>query len=124
MRARTLEEANMSGDVRSRVVVLGVGSGDPEAACLEQADHVLVAPELESAVLFYAEAWRVDRVRPGDAVTTVADLLALDGPCTVALVVPDEPAWRAVVDGLRVAADAEVTVPGTAVVPPRLSPLW
>lgn len=112
----------------SHVVVLGVGTSDgsaePEAACLEQADHVLVAPELESAVLFYAEAWRVDRVRPADAVTAVADLLALRGPCTVALVVPDEPAWQAVVDGLRVSLDARVTVPGTAVVPPRLSPLW
>jgi hypothetical protein len=108
----------------SHVVVLGVGSGDPDSGHLEQADHVLVAPELESAVLFYAEAWRVDRVRPGDAVTAVAELLALDGPCTVALVVPDEPAWRAVVDGLRVAVAARVTVPGTAVVPPRLVPLW
>jgi hypothetical protein len=75
-------------------------------------------------VLFYAEAWRVETVHPGSAVRTVAELLALDGPCTVALVVPDEPAWRAVVDGLRVAVDAEVSVPGLAVVPPRPSPLW
>jgi precorrin-2 methylase len=119
--------------MRGQVVVLGVGEGDPDAAHgadrLAEADHVLVAPEVESAVLFYAEAWRVERVEPGAAVRVVGELLALDGPCAVALAVAGDPttdpAWRAVVDGLRVAVEAEVTaVPGVAVVPPRLSPLW
>ncbi|GAA4553178.1 hypothetical protein [Pseudonocardia xishanensis] len=115
------------------VVVLGVGAGDPDAAggadLLAAADHVFVVPQVESEVLFYAEAWRVEAVEPAGAVQAVSAVLALEGPCTVAVAVAGDPtadpAWRAVVDGLRVAVDAEVSaVPGVAVVPPRLSPLW
>ena len=115
------------------VVVLGVGSGDPDVArgadLLAAADHVFVVSEVESAVLFYAEAWRIDEVEPAGAVQAVSALFALEGPCTVAVAVAGDPttdpAWLAVVDGLRVAVDAEVSaVPGVAVVPPRLSPLW
>jgi len=115
------------------VVVLGVGAGDPEstrgADLLAAADQVFVVPEVESAVLFYAEAWRVEAIEPAGAVQAVSAVFALEGPCTVAVAVAGDPttdpAWTAVVDGLRVAVDAEVSaVPGVAVVPPRLLPLW
>jgi len=135
MRARTLEEADMTGDgqfpARARVVVLGVGTGadHPAGACadvLGEAEHVLVDPRVERTVLFYAEAWRVERSDPTDAVRAVIERLPAG---TVVVAVPGEPgaepAWSAVLDGLRVAVPAEVVVvPGVSVVPPRLSPLW
>ncbi|GAA1836972.1 hypothetical protein GCM10009836_14430 [Pseudonocardia ailaonensis] len=113
-----------------RVLLLGTGGGEADPVgpdLLAGADHVFTVAAAESVVLFYAEAWRVERVDLVGAVRAITDLVALDSPATIVLTVDGDPAadpaCRAVVDGLAVAGISAVTVPGVSVVPPRLSPL-
>jgi siroheme synthase len=113
------------------VTVLGAGGGDPETAegadLLAAADAVLTTPDVESTVLFYAEAWRVERLPDlAGAAAAVADLIGL-GAVRVVLAVPGDPATnpgcRALLDGLRVAGIEAAARPGVSLVPPRLSPM-
>jgi len=117
-----------SGQVR--VLVLGTGreETDPDGPdLLAGADHVFTVEAAESVVLFYAEAWRVERIDLVGAVREITDLAARRSPRTVVLAVEGDPgtdpACRAVVDGLGVAGIEAVVVPGVTVVPPRLSRL-
>ena len=127
----------MTGDGRATaartptVTVLGTGAGDPDAAegadLLAAADAVLTTPDVESTVLFYAEAWRVERLPDlAGAAAAVADLIGL-GATRVVLAVPGDPetnpGCRALLDGLRVAGIEAVARPGVSLVPPRLSPM-
>ncbi|WP_433507735.1 hypothetical protein ACQP04_15510 [Pseudonocardia halophobica] len=127
----------MTGDGRDTaartptVTVLGAGGGDPDAAegadLLAAADAVLTTPDVESTVLFYAEAWRVERLPDlAGAAAAVADMIGL-GATHVVLAVHGDPAsnpgCRALLDGLRVAGIEAVARPGVSVVPPRLSPM-
>ncbi|GAA4698919.1 hypothetical protein GCM10023215_41690 [Pseudonocardia yuanmonensis] len=130
----------MTGDGRATaartptVTVLGTGGGDPDTAdtaagadLLAAADAVLATPDVESTVLFYAEAWRVERLPDlAGAVAAVADLVGL-GSRRVVLAVPGDPATspgcRALLDGLRVAGIRAEARPGVSLVPPRLSPM-
>jgi siroheme synthase len=127
----------MTGDGRDTaartptVTVLGTGGGDPETAegadLLAAADAVLATPDVESTVLFYAEAWRVERLADlAGAAAAVADLVGL-GATRVVLAVPGDPAanpgCRALLDGLRVAGIHAEARPGVSLVPPRLTPM-
>lgn len=118
------------------LLVLGTGS-DPAtgpADPLAGADTVFAFPprhaeDPESVALFYAEAWRVERVTPGDAVARVAAWAGTGPAGAGVLLVSGEPtddaALGAVLDGLaRAVPDLDVRVPaGARVAPPRRSPL-
>ncbi|ANY08582.1 hypothetical protein [Pseudonocardia sp. HH130630-07] len=126
----------MSEDVRPALVVLGTGpaggpgTDGPVEALIAEADTVFTFPSgPESVALFYAEAWRVERVTPRDAVARVT-AWAEQGPAGAAvLLVAGDPgadvALVAVLDGLaRCHPDLDVRIPaGTRVAPPYRSPL-
>lgn len=115
--------------------VLGTGA-DPAtgpADPLADADTVFTFPprddDPESVALFYAEAWRVERVTPRDAVARVSAWAARRSAGSAVLLVSGEPAddaaLGAVLDGLARALPAlDVQVPaGARVAPPHRSPL-
>ncbi|MEJ8279826.1 hypothetical protein [Pseudonocardia spirodelae] len=116
------------------LVVLGTAPSDagaPGTAASAAADllagagTVFVFPQAESTALFYAEAWRVERVVPRDAVARIA--ARCGGGPAVLLVEGDpaaDPALGSVLDGLsRAVPGLVVTTPGTRVAPPHRSPL-
>jgi precorrin-4 methylase len=109
----------------TRVFVLGVGPGDPDGTTdlLGGAEIVFATEAAEPTVLFYAEAWRVERV---DLVDAVREISARSGRVVLAVAgdPATDPACLAVCDGLRVAGATVTSVPGVSVAPPRLSPLW
>lgn len=129
----------MTGDgpVRAAFVMMGVGPGEPDALAPAAADvlasaDVVFVPEVpaESTVLFYTEAWRVERLADlASAVAVIEDWYSLNPGSTAVLAVPgdpaDQPGLTAVADGLRVAVPGLGihTVPGVSIVPPKLSPL-
>jgi hypothetical protein len=111
------------------LVTLGVGAGDPEAAAaapdrLSGADMVFAAGAAEATVLFYAEAWRVERVG-SDPVGTLAAWFAAQPGSTAVFAAPGEPAVFLDLDELRErlpGVDIE-QVSGEVLVPPELHPL-
>lgn len=131
----------MRDDVHPVLIVLGtepadgsVPAGQGVENLLAEADTVFAFPHgPESVALFYAEAWRVERITPRDGVSRVtawATATARSGPAgSGVLLVAGDPsrdvALGAVLDGLgRTAPDLDVRVPaGTRVAPPRRSPL-
>ncbi|MET0189543.1 MAG: hypothetical protein ABW212_11125 [Pseudonocardia sediminis] len=81
------------------LVVLGTGSAgaDPSAAAdlLAGADAVFTAPgtpDPESEVLFYAEAWRVERLAPREAAGRLDAWFAARPGATAVLVTAGDPA--------------------------------
>jgi hypothetical protein len=122
------------------LLVLGTGPGDPDDAetpdLLATADAVFTGPpgggrdaDPEATALFYAEAWRVERLHPTGAAARL-DAWFGDHPGATAVLVVAGSAERdvalgAAVDGLRrLRPDLRVEVrPGVVVVPPRRSPL-
>ena len=131
----------MRDDVHPVLIVLGTEPADGSVPAgrgvenlLAEADTVFAFPHgPESVALFYAEAWRVERITPRDGVSRVtawATATARSGSAgTGVLLVAGDPsrdvALGAVLDGLgRTAPGLEVRVPaGTRVAPPRRSPL-
>lgn len=129
----------MRDDVHPVLIVLGtepadgsVPAGQGVENLLADADPVFAFPHgPESVALFYAEAWRVERITPRDGVSRVtAWATATSGSAgTGVLLVAGDPsrdvALGAVLDGLgRTAPGLEVRVrAGTRVAPPRRSPL-
>ncbi|MBC3191247.1 hypothetical protein H7X46_09265 [Pseudonocardia sp. C8] len=125
----------MSDDARPVLIVLGTdpagaaGSGGADDL-LAEADTVFAFPHgPESVALFYAEAWRVERIAPRGAVERLT-AWAHAGPGRAGvLLVAGEPggdvALGAVLDGLaRTCPELDVRVPaGTRVAPPHRSPL-
>ena len=120
------------------LVVLGTGAPDtdPGAAAdlLAGADAVFTAPgtpgtDPESTVLFYAEAWRVERLAPRDAARRLDAWFAGRPGAVAVLVTAGDPACdlasRSAVEGLcRVRPGLEVRRPaGVRVVAPHRSPL-
>ncbi|TCK25103.1 hypothetical protein [Pseudonocardia endophytica] len=120
--------------------VLGTGPGDPDGAdapdLLGAADAVFAGPpgpgpdaDPEATALFYAEAWRVERVRPREAAAQLDAWFAGRPAGTAVLMVagPAEAdvALGAAVDGLRrLCPGLRVDVrPGVVVAPPHRSPL-
>ncbi|MFP5070382.1 hypothetical protein ACLFMI_12030 [Pseudonocardia nantongensis] len=105
------------------------GPADP----LAEADTVFTFPpradDPESVALFYAEAWRVERVTPRDAVARVSAWAASRSAGAAVLLVSGDPAADAalgsVLDGLtRAVPELDVRVPaGARVAPPHRSPL-
>ena len=122
------------------LIVLGTGCGrgapDPAADLLAAADGVFAGPpgaaadpDPEAAALFYAEAWRVERVAPSDAAARLDAWFGERPGRTGVLVVAGTPARAtglgAAVDGLlRLRPGLHVDRrPATTVVLPRRSPL-
>ncbi len=122
------------------LLVFGTGPGDPDGAeppdLLATADAVFTGPpgsapdtDPEATALFYAEAWRVERIRPTDAAARL-DAWFADRPGATAVLMVAGPAERdvalgAAVDGLRrLRPDLHVDVrPAVVVAPPYRSPL-
>ncbi|MEV1293790.1 hypothetical protein [Pseudonocardia sp. NPDC049635] len=117
------------------LVVLGtgpdgasVGSGGEDL--IMEADTVFAFPGgPESVALFYAEAWRVERISPPDAVSRLTGWAAGEPTGSGVLLVAGDPAADvalvAVLDGLARTApgiDVRLTA-GTRVAPPHRSPL-
>lgn len=120
--------------------VFGTGPGNPDGAdapaLLAAADTVFAGPpgsgpdtDPEATALFYAEAWRVERIDARDAATRLAAWFDGRPGCTAALLVAgpveDAVAFGAVLDGLArlrpgIRIDRQA---GAAVTPPRRSPL-
>lgn len=127
----------MTDDVRPVLVVLGTEPAGESAPAgygvedlLAEADTVFTFPRgPESVALFYAEAWRVERVTPRDAVARLTAWAGAGPPGTGVLVVAGEPCddvgLGAVLDGLaRTAPELDVRVPaGTRLAPPHRGPL-
>ncbi|BBG03160.1 MULTISPECIES: hypothetical protein [Pseudonocardia] len=125
----------MSVDPRPALVVLGTEQGGPAVGSggedlLAEADTVFAFPgEPESVALFYAEAWRVERISPRDGVARLTGWAAGGPAANGVLLVAGDPtadvALIAVLDGLaRTAPDLDVrVVAGTRVAPPHRSPL-
>ncbi|MBP2369383.1 hypothetical protein [Pseudonocardia parietis] len=127
----------MSDDVHPGLVVLGTepaGASAPAGHGVEdllaEADTVFTFPRgPESVALFYAEAWRVERVTPGDAVARITAWADAAPPGTGVLLVAGEPSGDvglgAVLDGLACTApDLDVRMPaGTRVAPPHRGPM-
>ncbi|MHA6795410.1 SAM-dependent methyltransferase [Pseudonocardia bannensis] len=118
------------------LIGLGVGPGEPDALApgavdrLAHADVVFVPAPAESTVLFYAEAWRVERI--GDhraAAQRVVEWFAAHPGGTAVFATAGDPtacpsfgvtavAVRSSAGALRVEH-----LPGVTIVPPRRSPL-
>jgi hypothetical protein len=127
----------MNDDARPVLVVLGTepAEGHGSAGCgadalLAEADTVFTFPSgPESVALFFAEAWRVERVAPRDAVARLTTWAGTGPAGAAVLLVAGEPrsdvALGAVLDGLdRCCPELEVRVPtGSRVAPPHRSPL-
>lgn len=122
------------------LLVLGSGPNDPgppdpgASDLLATADAVFAGPsgpdtDPEATVLFYVEAWRVERVDPRGAAARLDAWFDARPASTAVLVVPGpagrDVAFGAALDGLRrLRPDLRVDVrPGTVVVPPHRSPL-
>ncbi|MDN5916840.1 MAG: hypothetical protein L0I76_17330 [Pseudonocardia sp.] len=126
------------------LVVLGAGTDIPDADpaavdllaadLLAGADAVFTGPgtpevDPEAAVLFYAEAWRVERLSPRDAAHRLDVWFTGRPGATGVLVTAGDPArdvgLAAAVDGLcRMRPGLHVRRPaGVRVVPPERSPL-
>ena len=118
--------------------VFGTGPGDPDGAesadLLAAADAVFAGPpgrgpDPEATALFYAEAWRVERIDARDAASRLAAWFDGRPGRTAALLVAgpveDAVAFAAVLDGLaRLRPGLRVDRrTGAAVTPPRRSPL-
>jgi hypothetical protein len=120
------------------LLVFGTGPGDPDDA--EAPDHLAAAeavfagppgsgPDPEATALFYAEAWRVERIDARDAASRLATWFDGRPGRTAALLVAgpveDAVAFGAVLDGLaRLRPGLRVDRrAGAAVTPPRRSPL-
>jgi hypothetical protein len=122
------------------LLVFGTGPGDPDGAeapdLLATADAVFTGPagsgpdaDPEATALFYAEAWRVERIRPREAAARL-DTWFAERPGATAVLMVAGPAERdvalgAAVDGLRrLRPGLRVDVrPGVVVAPPHRSPL-
>lgn len=120
------------------LLVFGTGPGDPDGAdapdLLAAADAVFAGPpghgpDPEATALFYAEAWRVERVDARDAAARLAGWFAACPGRTAALLVAgpvdDAVGFGAVLDGLALLRpglriDRRA---GAVVSPPRRSPL-
>ncbi len=110
------------------------GSEPDRADLLAAADVVFAGPsgpdtDPEATVLFYVEAWRVERVVAGAAASRLAAWFSGRPGGTAALVVAgpaeDEVAFGAALDGLVVLRPGLRVErrPGVGVTPPRRSPL-
>ncbi|GAA1382254.1 hypothetical protein GCM10009613_09760 [Pseudonocardia kongjuensis] len=125
----------MSVDPLPTLVVLGTepageSAGHGLEGLLADADTVFTFPRgPESVALFYAEAWRVERISPRDAVGRITAWAADHPAGNGVLLVAGEPAadvaLGAVLDGLaRTAPGLGIRVAaGTRVAPPHRSPL-
>ncbi|WP_214370140.1 SAM-dependent methyltransferase [Pseudonocardia sp. H11422] len=117
------------------LIGLGVGPGEPDALApgavdrLAGADVVFVPAAAEATVLFYAEAWRVERIGDRDGARHVADWFAAHPGGTAVFATAGDPGIcrsfgaaagvaRELIGALRVSH-----LPGVTIVPPRRSPL-